>query len=329
MSGFPEQLWLKAKDIDNLEDFKEIAFEVFRYQSENSPVYREFLKLCHLDSAPTVLSDIPFMPVEFFKTHKVHDSFSDPELVFTSSGTTGMVQSSHFVSNPKTYQDSFRTSFTSFYGAPGKHCILALLPGYLEREGSSLVYMMDHLIRDSGHPYSGFYLDQYGSLAQRLVELNQNGTSTILVGVSFALLDFFEQHPMNILGILIMETGGMKGRRREIVREDLHRIIIEKSGVREIHSEYGMTELLSQAYSQSNGIFKTPPWMQVFIRELHNPFGSFIEGASGLVNIVDLANIHSCSFLATKDLGRKYADGTFEVLGRMDESDIRGCNLMI
>ncbi|MFM7078306.1 MAG: acyl transferase [Bacteroidota bacterium] len=329
MSGLPEQLWLQAKEIDGMDDFQALALKIFRYQSQNVPVYREFLQLCGFQGEPNDLSDIPFMPVEFFKSHKVHDAFNNPELVFTSSGTTGMAQSSHYISDPGMYHDSFRTAFVSFYGEPDQFCILALLPGYLERNGSSLVYMMEHLIRESWHPYSGFYLDQYVLLAQRLLELNQQGIRTVLVGVSFALLDFFEQFPMDIPGVLIMETGGMKGRRKEIVREELHQRIIDHSGVTEVHSEYGMTELLSQAYSQSKGIFKTPPWLRIFIRELHSPFGPFVEDVSGLVNVVDLANIHSCSFLATKDLGRKHSDGSFEVLGRMDESDIRGCNLMV
>jgi hypothetical protein len=329
MGLFADEFWNTAKGIENSDDFMALAFRLYEYQSSHVPAYKSFVDRSNLKRRVLELSDIPFMPVELFKTHKVHDGSYEPSLVFSSSGTTGSIQAKHYVVDERIYKDSFTATFKMFYGDPSQYCIMALLPGYLEREGSSLVYMMQELIDQNPHPFSGFYLNQYQLLSDRLLELQGQGVKTFLLGVSFALLDFFELFPIQIPGTIIMETGGMKGRRKELVREELHEKIQEVSGVSDVHSEYGMTELFSQAYSKSQGRFLTPPWMRILVRELHSPFGSFVDGITGQICIIDLANVHSCAFLSTQDLGKKHPDGSVEVLGRMDESDLRGCNLMV
>lgn len=252
------------------------------------------------------------------------------ELVFESSGTSGTDPSFHHVADASLYQKSFSTAFHHFYGNPAKYCILALLPAYLERSGSSLVYMMDQLITESKHPQSGFYLNNLEELSLILQKRNEDRTPTLLVGVSFALLELAEKHPM-ILGenSLVMETGGMKGRRKEMVRSELHEQLKMAFGLNTIHSEYGMTELNSQAYSKGDGIFQSPPWMKVVVRDPNDPLSLLPAGQSGGINIIDLANLNSCSFIATADLGKVFEDGSFEVLGRFDHSDIRGCNLLL
>ena len=265
----------------------------------------------------------------FLNTTGSLDSGQDPEIVFESSGTTGMERSRHFVADAGLYRESFMKGFEWFYGAAKDWCFLALLPSYLEREGSSLVYMAEHLIHASGHPDSGFYLYDHDKLLSTLSRLQAQKQKTILLGVSFALTDLAEACRENLSGILIMETGGMKGRKKELVREEVHQLLKKSFGVATIHSEYGMTELLSQAYSQGEGLFRTPPWMKVLIRDTHDPFNFLPPGNTGLISIVDLANYHSCAFISTSDLGRSNPDGTFEVLGRMDNSDVRGCNLLI
>ncbi|MEL6304419.1 MAG: acyl transferase, partial [Bacteroidota bacterium] len=247
---------------------------------------------------------------------------------FESSGTTGSVTSKHFVTNISLYQESFRRAFRQFYGDPKDLCILALLPSYLERTGSSLVFMVDDLINSSAHPLSGFYLHDLKALQQKLMELEASQTPTLLIGVSFALLDLAEQFPTPLKHITIMETGGMKGKRKEMIREELHQELRNAFQVQHIHSEYGMTELLSQGYSKGNGIFETPPWMKVLIRDPEDPLSLQANGKSGGVNVIDLANLHSCAFIATQDLGKVHSDGSFEIIGRFDHSDIRGCNLM-
>uniref|UniRef100_UPI003567DA85 acyl transferase n=1 Tax=Labilibaculum sp. TaxID=2060723 RepID=UPI003567DA85 len=248
---------------------------------------------------------------------------------FTSSGTTGNLTSRHFVPDLKMYEQSFTKGFEQYYGSVSDYCILALLPSYLEREGSSLIYMMEHLIRDSKHPKSGFYLHNHEELIATIKELKKQNQKILLLGVSFALLDLAEKFQLDLENVIVMETGGMKGRRKEITREELHAFLTKRLGVEKIHSEYGMTELLSQAYSKGDSLFFTPSWMKVLIRDTYDPFSYEKQGRSGGVNVIDLANIHSCSFIETQDLGRIHADGSFEILGRFDHSDIRGCNLLV
>lgn len=326
----PELIWKAAKSLDaDSPLFEELALKLFRYQAVHVPAYSEFIRFLGVDPEPVdALSSIPFLPVEFFKSHKVHDSTSDPLLRFESSRTTGSSPSIHFVSDPLVYEESFIGSFRLFYGDPSQYCILALLPGYLERGNSSLVHMVDKLI-STGAPGSGFYLDRLGDLAKELKRMQELQRPCLLIGVTFALLDLFEKFPLSLPDLLIMETGGMKGVRKELVRKELHQKLKSVTGVSRVHSEYGMTELLSQAYSCADGIFKSPPWMKVFARSMHDPLGDFVSDGSGLANIVDLANVHSCAFLSTKDLAKTNKDGSFEILGRMDDSDIRGCNLMV
>lgn len=310
-------------------EFESMALEVFRFQYRNNMVYNEFCT--HLGKLPEAVNrweDIPFLPIEFFKSKKVVCSGQEPEIVFLSSGTTGSITSKHHVASLDLYHQSYLTGFRQFYGAIEEYCVLALLPSYLERKGSSLIYMVDDLILKSGHVDSGFYLDNLSALRKKLLELDQAGQKTLLIGVSFALLDFVEKHPLKLQDTIIMETGGMKGRRKEMIRAELHRTLSNGFGVEKIHSEYGMTELLSQAYSNGDGIFRTPPWMKVSVRDTEDPLSLQETGKTGGLNVVDLANVHSCSFIATQDLAKCHTDGSFEILGRFDHSDIRGCNLM-
>jgi hypothetical protein len=316
--------------ITDSQDFTKTALQVFHYQAQNCAVYSDFISGLHIaPETVTNISQIPFLPIEFFKNHEVISSNAEPQVTFTSSGTTGMITSRHLVTDISWYDQSFRQAFQLFYGDIKQYCVLALLPAYLERAGSSLVYMVDDLIKQSGHPDSGFYLYNHSDLRQQLLKQQQAGTPTLLIGVTFALLDFAEQHAINFPELIIMETGGMKGRRKEMIREELHDILCRGFGVNAIHSEYGMTELLSQAYSQGEGIFNCPPWMRIQARDTNDPATPVGYGKTGGINIIDLANINSCSFLATQDLGKVYEDGSFEVLGRFDNSDIRGCNLLI
>ena len=316
--------------LDGQAAFEDVTMEVFRFQFENNAVYRRFCKL--LDKRPDNLNgieEIPFLPVELFKEQRIVSFHEKEEVVFTSSSTTGSIPSRHCVKSLAVYEESFLRSFRLFYGDPGQYCILALLPGYLERKGSSLVYMANKLMELSGHRRGGFYLDKLQDLAKLLKELVSRGERIMLLGVSFALLDLAEAFPMSLSGAVIMETGGMKGRRKEITRGELHDTLCRAFHQQHIHSEYGMTELLSQAYSKGGGLFSCPPWMKVMIREVNDPLSYLPPGRSGGVNIIDLANLYSCSFLATQDLGRTYDNGQFEVLGRFDHADIRGCNLML
>ncbi|MGB5821031.1 MAG: acyl transferase [Saonia sp.] len=311
-------------------EFESTALEIFRLQYQKNLVYREFcMYLGKSDTNVTTSKHIPFLPIEFFKSKKVLVGNTIPETVFSSSGTTGSLHSKHYVTDIKLYEKSYLHAFTNFYGNIRNYCVLALLPSYLEREGSSLIYMVNDLITKSNHPDSGFYLHDIAGLKEKLVELDAKGTRILLIGVSFALLDLVEKHQLNLKHTIVMETGGMKGRRKEMIREELHGILKKGFGVQSIHSEYGMTELLSQAYSKGNGIFTSPPWMKITIRDTEDPLSEQKKGKTGGVNIIDLANIHSCSFIATQDLGKTYADGSFEILGRFDHSDIRGCNLML
>jgi len=317
-------------NIQSFSDFEKKALEIFQFQAENNKVYKEFLFYLSVDiSSIKSINEIPFLPIQFFKSHPIISSKENIKKTFLSSGTTGMQQSKHFVTDVSIYEKSFRKGFQYFYGNIENYTVLALLPSYLERDGSSLVYMVNDLIQNSKKPKSGFYLNNLDELAQNLIELDKRGEKILLIGVSFALLDIVEKHKFKLKNSVIMETGGMKGRRKELIREELHQVLCEGFGVEKIHSEYGMTELLSQAYSKGNGIFGCPPWMKILTRDAEDALTILPEGKSGGINVIDLANINSCSFIATQDLGKTYTDGSFEVLGRFDNSDIRGCNLLV
>jgi len=311
------------------EAFSRAALELYRWHYGHNPVYRRFCDL--VERPPTMVrhwKEIPFLPVEIFKHHRVAAVPPPYEAVFESSGTTGTVRSKHYIKSLDLYRRSFRTAFRLFYGDPSQYVILALLPSYLERKNSSLIFMMEDLIR-AARPSSGFFLHDTRRLYRTLREAMDRNEKILLFGVSFALWDFAEQYPVALRHAIVMETGGMKGRRREPVREELHRILQEAFGVERIHSEYGMTELLSQAYSQGAGRFRTPPWMKVLVRNPEDPLEILPPGRTGGINIIDLANKYSCPFIATQDLGKTHADGTFEVSGRFDWSEVRGCNLLL
>nr|MBC7612711.1 acyl transferase [Pseudopedobacter sp.] len=321
---------MKIFNISNEDEFNHICLDVFKLQFNTVLVYHDFVSA--LNSNPdkiTNYKDIPFLPVEFFKSHKVIEDHAFADVVFSSSGTTGTQTSKHYVQDVQIYEDSYLNGFEHFYGDVKDICILALLPSYLERDGSSLIYMVEDLIKKSGHPESGFFLHNHSDLFETLAILKAKSQKTLLIGVTYALLDFIEKHPIHFPDLLVMETGGMKGKRKEMVREELHQTLCTGFGVNKIHSEYGMTELLSQAYSKGDGIFECSPWMKMIIRDTNDPLSIIENGKTGGINVIDLANVHSCSFIATQDLGKTYPDGTFEVLGRFDNSDIRGCNLMV
>lgn len=313
----------------NSVSFGQEALDIFNYQLNNNAVYRDFVQALGIRTQDVrEVKDIPFLPVRFFKTHPVVTGDFSPEAVFESSGTTGMVSSRHMVRDVKLYEESFSRGFSVFYGDITDYCVIGLLPSYLERGHSSLVYMVDRLISQSGNPESGFYLDEYAKLASVLQSLEERGQPVLLIGVSFALLDFAELYPMTLKHTIIMETGGMKGRRKELIRQELHAILKSAFNQSSIHSEYGMTELLSQAYSKGDGVYRCPPWMKVLLRDDEDPLHVMYTG-TGVVNVIDLANIHSCSFIATDDAGKVYSDGSFEILGRTDGSDMRGCSLLV
>lgn len=329
-TGMPYLLPEGIFSIRTRQAFDVASMKTFHLQAQQCAVYNKYLSLIHADTTEIRHPEqIPFLPIEFFKSHRLITGPQEPQLVFTSSGTTGSLQSRHYVADVDIYQRSFRSAFRQFYGGPGNMAILALLPSYSEREGSSLIYMVDDLIRQSRHPLSGYFLYNHDDLHRALHELNMANTPTLLIGVTYALLDFVENYTVDFPQLIVMETGGMKGRRREMIREEVHEQLCRGFNVAAIHSEYGMTELLSQAYSTGGGRFRCPPWMDVYIRDTNDPFSLLPENRTGAINIIDLANIRSCAFIATQDLGRKYADGSFEVLGRFDQSDIRGCNLLV
>lgn len=317
-------------EISSGEDFNRLALEVFRFQYRHTLVYKDFVDYLHI--SPEAVDDyrkIPFMPVEFFKTHKILCNQKKAQTVFRSSRTTGTEGSRHYVADLKLYRKSFLSAFQHFYGKAEDYCFLALLPSYLERKDASLVYMFKELIEHSKFPQSGFFLRHTGKLPEQLKSVQKQNIPCILTGVSFALLDFAEHFPMDLSGIILMETGGMKGRRKEMVKEELHGILKQAFHLRHIHSEYGMTELLSQAYSQGDNIFRSPPWMKILIRDPNDPLQPMSHSGRGGINVIDLANVYSCSFIATQDIGRSLPNGSFEVLGRFDHSDIRGCNLLL
>jgi phenylacetate-coenzyme A ligase PaaK-like adenylate-forming protein len=306
------------------------ALRIFKFQHANNSVYRAFCEYLNVDpNTVKSLVQIPFLPIEFFKSKNVVSSTKPEEIIFTSSGTTGSETSKHFVTDLSLYKESYLQAFKKFYGSIEDYCVLALLPSYLERTGSSLIYMVEDLIVKSNHPKSGFFLNEYEQLHQLLLELQKTDTKILIIGVSFALLEFTEQYQLSLKNTIVMETGGMKGRRKEIVRQELHQLLSAGFGVNEIHSEYGMTELLSQGYSKGNGIFDCPTWMKILVRDTEDPLSFQKNGKTGGVNVIDLANINSCSFIATQDLGKINNNGTFEIIGRFDNSDIRGCNLMV
>ena len=316
--------------ISSQKQFEKIALKVFRFQHENNIVYRDFCNFLNIEKGTVKsLKQIPFLPIQFFKSHDVLSSSDAIQETFTSSGTTGMITSKHLITDVTLYEESYRNAFSEFYGNIEDYAVLALLPSYLERNGSSLIYMVKDLIELSNNENSGFYLNNYDELIAKLIALDTSGQNVILIGVTYALLDLIEQQKFQLKNTIIMETGGMKGKRKEIIREELHEILCNGFGVSSIHSEYGMTELLSQAYSLGDGIFECPNWMSVQIRDTEDALSYIENGKTGGINVIDLANINSCSFIATQDLGKKYDNNSFEVLGRFDNSDIRGCNLMV
>ena len=342
--------------IASASEFNQMALDIFNFQVKENEVYNQYITALKIETnSIKEIKQIPFLPIEFFKSHTIvtessvknqesgnqnQQPITNNQQLFTSSGS---VQSKHYVADVSIYEKSYLKAFELFYGNINEYCILALLPSYLERDGSSLIYMVDDLIKKSNHPESGFFLNNYDELIFKINKLEQQNQKTILIGVTYALLDLIEKlSPLErgLRGVsnqlIIMETGGMKGKRKEMVREELHDILCKGFGVNAIHSEYGMTELLSQGYSKGSGIFSCPPWMQVLIRDTNDPFSFLPPNRTGGINVIDLANINSCSFIATQDLGRIVGDNTnngfcnsFEVLGRFDNSDIRGCNLLV
>ena len=315
-------------DIKNDAEFEMLALSIFDYQMESNSIYAPYAALILKGKAPNNIFEIPFLPISFFKTEQIICQGRAVEEVFLSSGTTGD-QSKHLVSEISLYRESYLKAFELFYGDITQYCILSLLPNYREREGSSLIYMVDDLISKSKHEQSGFYLNDYESLSKRLQKLEKEGQKTILFGVSYALLDLAEQFPQKLEHTIIIETGGTKGKRKEMLKEELHQNLKAAFSLDVIHSEYGMSELLSQSYSNGEGIFKSPPWKKVLIRDTNDPLSIIGDNKTGGINIIDLANIYSCPFIATQDLGKTFENGTFTVLGRFDNSDLRGCNLLL
>lgn len=313
-------------------DFREAALSLFHYQAVHNSVYQSYLNLLRIKPQEVrELHEIPFLPIEFFKTHDVQTDNFEPEVIFYSSGTTQAVRSRHLVAHLNWYNINAKRLFEQFYGSLQDFVVLALLPSYLEQGGSSLVYMVDFFVKESGQEEEGFYLNDRRRLLQAMQEARKRGKKVLLIGVSYALLDWAEE--LNgeeyFGGVIVMETGGMKGRRKEMIREELHASLKEGFGVAAIHSEYGMTELLSQAYSLGDGLFRAGATMRILLRDLNDPFHKNDQLRSGGINVIDLANVDSCAFVETKDIGKLYEDGRFEVLGRFDNSDIRGCNLLV
>jgi phenylacetate-coenzyme A ligase PaaK-like adenylate-forming protein len=318
-------------NINSQDEFRETALEIFRYQAEYNKVYCDFIRHLQIDPESIKLpEEIPFLPIEFFKSHKILTGTTDPIKVFESSGTTGLSTSRHYITDPEIYERSYLSSFRLFFGEPSDYLFAALLPSYVERGNSSLVYMMEGLMKGSRNQFNGFYLNNYEQMLKHIKQAKKKGEKIILLGVSFALLDIAEKYSPDLSGVIVIETGGMKGRRKELTREELHSVLKKGFNLDRIHSEYGMTELLSQSYSKGEGLFFSPPWEKILIRDTHDPLSIISEtGITGGINVIDLANINSCSFIATGDLGKVHENGSFEVMGRFDSSDIRGCNLLI
>ncbi len=311
-------------------DFEETALEVFAFQYENVKVYRQYCDSLKQNPANVKsIAQIPFLPIEFFKTHSVIAEGETAAKTFESSGTTGQISSKHQVVDLSLYEESFLKCFQQFYGEVNEYVIIALLPSYLERNNSSLVYMAKELIDRSGQNASGFFLNEFDKLYDWLDVLKTSKRKVLLIGVTFALLDFAAKHKIDFPDLIVMETGGMKGRREELTREEVHLQLKNSFGVKHIHSEYGMTELLSQAYSKGDGVFQSPPWLKIFTRDMYDPLRLQEENKTGVINVIDLANLYSCSFIATGDLGKVNPNGTFEVLGRIADAEVRGCNLMV
>lgn len=318
----------KILEVDSA-NFEALALEVFRFQAAENPVYASYLG--HLGVSANGVSEleqIPFLPIELFKTQKICSGSWKPEAVFESSGTGYGIRSKHYVQDVDFYQTAALKAFEELYGPVEDYVVLALLPSYLERKNSSLVAMVQFFMDKAGNPLSGFFLHEQQALLDRFAAVKGTGKTPLLIGVSFALLDLAEQGA-ELQGAIVMETGGMKGRRKELIRTELHEQLKRGLGIKDIHSEYGMTELLSQAYARKNGIFETPAWMRVLVRDVNDPFAYLKAGRTGGVNVIDLANVHSCSFIETQDLGISHPNSTFEILGRFDNSEIRGCNLLL
>lgn len=327
IQGFRQRIF----NLRNEKEFDDLSLSIFNYQAENNPVYKDYIEKLRVKPFEVrSVRDIPFLPVEFFRNHRIITGNLEPVILFETSGTTGSNTGRHYITDTGLYEESFMKCFRYFFGEPGDYFFAALLPSYSERENSSLVYMVNRLIKESRDSRSRFFLDDTGSLITTLETIRDEGRNGMLLGVSFALLELAEKHPADLSGIAVVETGGMKGRRKEITREELHSILKAGFNIDKVHSEYGMTELLSQAWSEGDGVFYTPPWMKVMIRDSYDPLTIFNEKKiTGGINIIDLANFNSCSFIATSDLGKVHDDGGFEVLGRFDNSDLRGCNLLI
>lgn len=310
--------------------FTDTALQLFRFQAEYNPLYREYLNLLTID--PQRVDDftaLPFLPIQFFKSHQIKTGNWQEKMIFTSSGTTAGTTARHYVYEPNFYLQNCKLNWSENFGNVKNYCVLALLPAYLEREGSSLIYMAEDFINASKYNQSGFFLYDVEKLSEKLKECRAKEIPTVLLGVSFALLDFAEKYSLDLSNVMITETGGMKGRRKEMTRSELHRILCKSFNVSKIYSEYGMTELFSQAYSHGNGIFRTSSTLRVYTREITDPLTPQKVGKTGAINIIDLANVDTCAFIATDDLGKVYADGSFEILGRTDASDVRGCNLLL
>jgi acyl-protein synthetase LuxE len=321
---FPDNIFNVQED-----GFTQLALDIFHFQYQHNSLYKSYTNALRINPAGIInITEIPFLPISFFKSHDIKTTDFEPGIIFESSGTTQTVNSRHYVKDVSLYHKSFMTGFEKFYGPVNEWCIIGLLPSYLERSNSSLIMMVDELIKKSSHSQSGFYLYEYEKLHEVLMQLEEKKQKTLLIGVTFALLDFAEKYEMKLQHTVVMETGGMKGRRKEITRQELHGFLQKRLGLPVIHSEYGMTELLSQAYSKGNGIFEPVPWMKVLVRKEDDPFDVKTNGA-GIINVIDLANMYSCPFIATDDVGKIFENGTFEISGRVDSSDIRGCSLLV
>lgn len=333
ITNYESQVTIEDMDkifgINSDDEFRKYALEIFQFQYDHNPVYHEFVLLLGRNPEKIKsIEQIPFLPIEFFKSHEVMVKDKKPGVTFLSSGTTGQTRSRHLVSDVSIYQKSILKGFEHMYGPVEEFTILALLPSYLEQGDSSLIYMVKFLMDKSAHPENEFFLYDHEKLQNTLISLEAKKQNTLLIGTPFSLLDFTEKNKLNLHNTLVMETGGMKGRRTEMTRAEVHEQLMKAFEIEQIHSEYGMTELLSQAYSKGKGLFHTPPWMKILIRDIYDPFNYVENRKTGGINVIDLANINSCSFIETKDLGKKHEDGSFEVLGRFDDSDVRGCSLM-